>query len=75
MPEHTYSVLMDGRVIATYTDTEGIHPVYAITLMGNKLSQYMTDAGKETISESLEEARKVMGLDGQGKGYRVAEGD
>ena len=69
MPDHTYSVLMDGRVIVTYTDTEGIHPVYAITLMGQKLSQYMTDTGKVTISDSLEEARKVMGLDGQGEGH------
>ena len=68
MPDHTYSVLMDGRVIVTYTDTEGVHPVYAITLMGHKLSQYMTDTGKVTISDSLEEARKVMGLDGQGEG-------
>ena len=72
MTDHTYSVLMDGRVIVTHTDTEGIHPVYAITLMGNKLSQYMTDANKGTISESLEEARKAMGLDGQGEGYQGA---
>jgi hypothetical protein len=54
---------MDGRVIVTHTDTEGIHPVYAITLMSDKLSQYMVDANKETISEALEEARKAMGLD------------
>jgi hypothetical protein len=65
MTDHTYSVIMDGRVIVTHTDTEGVHPVYAITLMGDKLSQYMTDANKETISEALEEARKEMGLDGQ----------
>ena len=63
MSDHTYSVIMDGRVIVTHTDTEGIHPVYAITLMRNKLSLLMADAGKETISESLEEARKAMGLD------------
>ena len=69
MPDHTYSVLMDGRVIVTHTDTEGVHPVYAITLMGNKLSQYMTNTGKETISESLEEARKVMELDEQEESY------
>ena len=69
MTDHTYSVLMDGRVIVTHTDTEGVHPVYAIMLMGNKLSRYMTDANKETISEALEEARKEMGLDGQGEGY------
>ena len=64
MPDHTYSVLMDGRVIVTHTDTEGVHPVYAITLMRDKLSQYMIEANKKTISEALEEARKVMGLDG-----------
>lgn len=68
MTNHTYSVLMDGRVIVTHTDTEGVHPVYAIMLMCDKLSQYMMDANKETISEALEEARKEMGLDGQGEG-------
>ena len=72
MTNHTYSVLMDGRVIVTYTDTEGVHPVYAIMLMCDKLSQYMMDANKETISEALEEARKVMGLDGQGEGHQGA---
>lgn len=72
MADHTYSVLMDGRVIVTHTDTEGVHPVYAIMLMGDKLSRYMTDANKETISEALEEARKEMGLDGQEEGYQGA---
>lgn len=58
--KHTYHVAMDGHVIARYNDKAGIHPVYAISLMGQELSERMEKADKENWTDALNEARKVM---------------
>ena len=50
---------MDGHVITTLSDREGIHPVYAISLMGQGLSEMIEKADKETWHEALEEIRMV----------------
>ena len=39
--KHRYYVVMDGQVIQTLEDKDGIHPVYAITLMAQALSERM----------------------------------
>ena len=56
--KHTYYVVMDGHVIAIHRDRIGIHPVYAISLMGKELSERMEKAEKDTWSEALDEAKK-----------------
>ena len=61
--KHTYYVVMDGQVITTLSDRKGIHPVYAISLMGQALSEMMEKAEKETWPEALEEVRKPVRLD------------
>lgn len=37
--KHRYYIVMDSQVICHYEDKIGIHPVYAIHLMGNDLSE------------------------------------
>ena len=39
--KHLYYVVRDGEVIQMLKDTEGIHPVYAISLMAQYLSERM----------------------------------
>ena len=58
--KHRYYVSMDGLIIARYNDNLGIHPVYAIKLMADDLSERMEKINKEYWTEQLEEARKAM---------------
>ena len=58
--KHRYYVVMDGQVIAMHNDKIGIHPVYAISLMGQELSEMMEKADKEEWIDALNEARKEM---------------
>ena len=58
--KHQYWVVMDGQVIATHFDTVGIHPVYAIKLMADDLSERMEKIDKEYWTEQLEEVRKTV---------------
>lgn len=60
--KHQYCVVMDGQVIATHYDTVGIHPVYAISLMGKDLSERMEKAEKDKWTDALEEAKKAVNL-------------
>ena len=58
--KHRYWVAMDGQVIAIHNDTVGIHPVYAISLMGQELSERMEKANKENWPDALAEARSEL---------------
>ena len=53
--KHTYYVVMDGHVITTLSDRNGIHPVYAISLMGQELSEKMEKTDKEYWIDALNE--------------------
>ena len=39
--KHIYYVVRDKEIIQTYVDNGGIHPVYAIKLMAEELSERM----------------------------------
>ena len=56
--KHRYCVVMDNHVISTHFDKIGIHPVYAIKLMADDLSERMEKANKEYWSDALEEVKK-----------------
>ena len=56
--KHRYWVVMDNQVIATHFDKTGIHPVYAIKLMADDLSERMEKANKEYWTDALEEVKK-----------------
>lgn len=56
--KHQYWIVMDGQVIAKHIDRVGIHPVYAIHLMGQELSERMQEIDKEYWPEKLEEVKK-----------------
>ena len=56
--KHRYWVVMDGQVIATHFDTVGIHPVYAISMMVEDLSERMEKADKDKWIDALKEAIK-----------------
>lgn len=58
--KHRYYIVMDNQVICHFEDKVGIHPVYAIHLMGNDLSEKMEKIDKEYWSEQLEEVRKTV---------------
>ena len=60
--KHRYYIVMDGQVICHHEDKVGIHPVYAISLMGQELSERMEKAEEDTWPEALEKARKEMNL-------------
>ena len=53
--KHTYYVVMDGQVVATHKDRIGIHPVYAISLMGQDLSERIEKANKEYWIDAIKE--------------------
>ena len=55
--KHRYYVVMDGQVIAMHNDKVGIHPVYAISLMGQDLSERMEKSNKKYWPEQLEEVK------------------
>lgn len=55
--KHRYYVVMDGEVIAIHNDTVGIHPVYAMKLMADDLSERMEKIEKESWTEQLKEAK------------------
>ena len=59
--KHIYYVVMDGQVIAKHVDNVGIHPVYAITLMGQELSERMQEANKEYWTDAIKEVTKDEG--------------
>jgi len=54
---------MDGQVIAIHNDKVGIHPVYAIHLMGNDLSERMEKIDKEYWTEQLEEVKRSVNFE------------
>lgn len=56
--KHIYYVVMDGQVIASLNDKIGIHPGYAISLMGQELSERMESKEKEYWTDALEEVKK-----------------
>ena len=51
--KHMYYVVMDGQVIAHHNDKVGIHPAYAISLMGQDLSERMQEKNKEYWTDAL----------------------
>ena len=59
--KHRYYIVMDGQVIATHNDQIGIHPVYAIRLMGEDLSERMEKANKEYWTDALTEVTEDKG--------------
>ena len=61
--KHRYYVVMDGQVIAIHNDKVGIHPVYAIHLMGNDLSERMEKIDKEYWTEQLEEVKRSVNFE------------
>ena len=58
--KHTYYVVMDGHVIAMHKDRVGIHPVYAISLMGQELSERIQKSDKKYWTDALEEVKKQV---------------
>lgn len=56
--KHVYYVVMDGEVIAIHRDTVGIHPAYAISLMGQELSEKMQNSEKEYWTDALAEVKE-----------------
>lgn len=56
--KHRYYIVMDNQVIVRHEDKVGIHPVYAIKLMAEDLSEMIEKTNKEYWTDALEEVKK-----------------